>query len=229
MHCGYDRTIRRRSGVMRIAFTIPRSALLDPPSPSALRGFTLMEMLLVLSILVLAATMAFPALNRLYLEHKLQEAAQVVQSKLATARVHALDEGVPYQFLFELNGSRFLIIPEEPDAQATAGTGSGSAGLVEVVQPRWKYTGNVEQGITFEAAPSTLGTGHVDKAWLTGLADSDKLDDVVWATPISFYPDGTSSGGEVQVADTCEEFIRLSIRALTGGVLVSPIERKGRL
>jgi Tfp pilus assembly protein FimT len=188
-----------------------------------------MEMLLVLSILVLAATIAFPALNRLYLEHKLQEAAQVIQSRLATARVHALDEGVPYQFLFELNGPRFLIIPEEPDAQATAGSGSGSAALVEVIQARWKFTGNVEQGIIFEAAPSTLGTGHVDQAWLTGLADADKLDDVVWATPISFYPDGTSSGGEVQVADTRDEFVRITIRALTGGVLVSPIERKGRL
>ena len=46
---------------------------------------------------------------------------------------------------------------------------------------------------------------------------------------VSFYPDGTSSGGEVQVADTRDEFVRITIRALTGGVLVSPIERKGRL
>lgn len=187
-----------------------------------------MEMLLVLSILVLAFTIAFPALNRLYLEHELQQAAQLVQSRLTMARVHALDEGVPYQFLFELNGPRFLVIPEEPDGQATAGT-TGTGVTTSVVQARWKMTGNIEEGIVFEATPTTLGTGHVSQEWLYGLPDADKLDDAVWATPISFYPDGTSSGGDVQVADTRQQFIRLSVRGLTGGVTVARIEQKGRL
>lgn len=192
-------------------------------------GFTLMEMLLVLAILVLAVGISFPALNRLYVEHNLKEAAQLVQSRLATSRVHALDEGVPYQFLFELNGTRFLIIPEEPDAQATAGANSSSGALMESVEPRWKMTGNIEQGILFEAAPTTLGTGHVSQDWLVGLPGAEQLANVTWAAPITFYPDGTSSGGDVQVADSRQEFIRLTVRGLTGGVTVSPIQPKGRL
>jgi Tfp pilus assembly protein FimT len=187
-----------------------------------------MEMLLVLSILVLAFTIAFPALNRLYLEHELKEAAQLVQSRLSMARVHALDEGVPYQFLFELNGPRFLVIPEEPDGQAMAGT-TGTGAMTSVVQQRWKMAGQVEEGIVFETSPTTLGTEHVAREWLTGLPDPDKLADAAWGTPISFYPDGTSTGGIVQVSDTHQRLIQVSVRSLTGGVTVAPIEQKGRL
>lgn len=66
------------------------------------------------------------------MEYRLRQAGQLVQARLAGARVHAIDTGFEYQFLFEPGGQRFLVLPHDPHALSAlsnaAADGAGNAG-----------------------------------------------------------------------------------------------------
>src|SRR6476646_10768141 len=85
----------------------PRSAIGIRARP----GYTLFELLVVVAILATAVALTWPALERFYLEHRVRQAGQLVQARLAGARVHAVDTGFDYQFRFEPDGQRFLVLP----------------------------------------------------------------------------------------------------------------------
>src|SRR5262245_9272864 len=88
------------------------------------RGYTLFELLVVVAILATLVAPAWPALERFYLEYRVRQAGQLVQARLAGTRVHAVDTGFDYQFRFEPEGQRFLVLPYDSQALATLQTAS---------------------------------------------------------------------------------------------------------
>ena len=175
-------------------------------------GFTLLEMLLVLAILLTLFGLAWPSLTRLYGEHHLRQAAEQVRVQLTSARVRALDNGIGFQFRFEPGGRRFVVVPEElltPQAgarpQVAVTMGELSASM------RFDATG-------FAGANQTLST-----AWLQSLPGGGALQGVAWSWPLKFSPDGTASDYRIIVGDSQNQEIALLVRGLTGGVTVSRV------
>ena len=74
-------------------------------------GMTLLEVLLALGILAILTALAWPSVMRLQGEQKILDSAEKVRALIATARVHAIESGLAYQFRYETGGNHFLVLP----------------------------------------------------------------------------------------------------------------------
>jgi hypothetical protein len=180
-------------------------------------------MLLTLTLLLTVLAVSWPFLDRLRLEHRLQQGAHLVQSKLAGARVHAIDTGFDYQFRYEPGGQRFLVLPNDPHAL------SQSAGSSAETRTPPKFAGwlPASQAAFDPSSTGGLTPQPIPTDWLTGIPDGEQFAGVNWSAPLVFHPDGSAGAGRIVIRDKQARFVVVSIRALTGGVAVSKIEQGG--
>jgi len=93
------------------------------------RGFTLFEMMLVLVIIVIVASLASPLLfEGLHNEGKVEAASDMVRARWADCRSHAIEEGRPYCFRVIPNTGKFKIEPYDAASQAGGGDMSSTLG-----------------------------------------------------------------------------------------------------
>ena len=76
------------------------------------RGFTLLEVTLVLAVIVLLAAMAYPSIEAMYASVRLTAAADQVRAAWADARAKAIEDGQPYRFAVMPQGGRYRIAPD---------------------------------------------------------------------------------------------------------------------
>src|SRR5204862_8120765 len=88
------------------------------------RAFTIFEIWLVLAVMVMIVGLLWPAIENLNTEYSLRQAGQLVQARMAGARVPAIDLGAPYQFRYEPGGRRFLVIPYDQQLLASQAAGT---------------------------------------------------------------------------------------------------------
>jgi prepilin-type N-terminal cleavage/methylation domain-containing protein len=74
-------------------------------------GYTLTELIIVLSIIVAILAFAWPSLRGGFAKKGLRYAAKYLRAELAEARLQAIRTGTPWEFRFEPGGSRFLVLP----------------------------------------------------------------------------------------------------------------------
>jgi prepilin-type N-terminal cleavage/methylation domain-containing protein len=217
--CGAHRRARRPR-------SRPESGLRAP------RGFTLFELLVVVAILATVVAVSWPALDRFYLEYRVRQAGQLVQARLAGARVHAIDTGYDYQFRFEPDGQRFLVLPYDSQALAALQTASSPTTATAGTSPtvRIPRIAGVLPSTTAHFDSTSAGGSapqQIPAEWLAGLADADKFSGVNWSAPLVFHADGSATTAQVIIRDKKSRFVIVSVRAMTGGVTVSAIENGG--
>jgi prepilin-type N-terminal cleavage/methylation domain-containing protein len=90
-----------------------RSPLASPRHRQAIRfgtqGFSLIEMILVVSIALLMAVMAIPLLNNIMNAYRLRSAVSSVTGFIQSARYQALSSGYGYQVVFDKAASTIQI------------------------------------------------------------------------------------------------------------------------
>lgn len=190
-------------------------------------GFTLVEMILIMAVLVTAFAVSWPSLNRMYQDAQLRQGVDQVQVQLVSARVHAVDAGMIYQFRYEPGGRRFMIVPFDQEgllsSDLTLGTGGGGE-----VQSVWKCAGIIGETLQFDASGLGATASQVPIEWLNGVPNTDDFFQVNWSAPMYFNADGSSTGGTLDVFDSHGQFARISVRPLTGGVTASKVESRGQ-
>lgn len=72
-------------------------------------GFTLLELLITLSVMAAVAAMALPAMRGPLDKSRLRGAAREVQAALAKSRAMAIREGREVEFLYEMDGDHYRI------------------------------------------------------------------------------------------------------------------------
>jgi Tfp pilus assembly protein FimT len=178
-------------------------------------------MLVILAILVTIVGFAWPALEYLHSQYRLRQGGQLVQVRLAGARVHAIDTGFVYQFRFEPGGQKFLVLPY--DSQALAGQSNAQTRRIPKIAGRLPSpNAQFDSGST-----GATSAQPVPGEWLTGISDAGQYAGVNWSAPILFYPDGTATAAQLVIRDKKSQVVTVSIRALTGGVSVSKIQKGG--
>ena len=183
-------------------------------------GYTLLELLLVLAILVAIAGLSWPSVNRLLEDLTVKEAVEPVRAELARTRIRALDAGVTWQFRFEPDGRKYLMVPYEFD-ELEADEDVQQQQLASF--PR--MAGELPEGMTFVAASeSVLGTEQLSQEAVTGLPEGKSLSEANWSPPLLFYSDGAATDAAFDIVSEDKRFQRLTLRALTGTVTVSNIE-----
>ena len=189
--------------------------------PSQQRGFTLMEMLLVLAIMVALAGMAMPSLQRTLDRQQLISAADLLRSKCGSARVLAMRSGQIQMLRVELGAAHYQLQPwsagdealnaSEQEAFKTAQNQGGASSSPMKTLP---------EGITFHSSESPFDTraAKVEEELLQLERGQGK-----WSQPVLFYPDGATSAATIVLANAREQAMPVKLRSLTGQCTVGEI------
>jgi prepilin-type N-terminal cleavage/methylation domain-containing protein len=159
-------------------------------------GYTLVEVLVVMAILILLGAIVVPSIATFRGDTRPRAAGDVIRGELATARARAKDEGRPYRIAISDDGKRIRRAPDDDNfAQADAfGEASGSCTAVDF--PFDDVTASV---VTEQDSTLTSANG--------------------WTTIATVQPDGICSEDNVLVSlkdNDGNTAIYIRIRGLTG-------------
>lgn len=164
------------------------------------RGYTLLEIVLVLAIIAITGALAVPMLENMLAGDKLVSAADMVKSRLSEMQSRAREEGRAYKFTFTESGDSFRIEP----CQDCAGGTMDSAPIED----------KLPTNITFKGATASSTDGE---------GDSSPTFEIV------VLPDGTSPQNfEITLAPTEGRAVVVRVRGLTGAVSSGPDGEGGR-
>jgi hypothetical protein len=173
-------------------------------------GYTLFEVVLVGAVLTILAAISVPSLKNMYGIHKLNGAVDCVRAGWAEARARAIDEGRPYRFSIEPNGSHYRVAPDNPEYWSGGAPSTGSQGKGLVLEKA--LPGGVRFALGDEA-PATPAGGSDGK--------EDSKPSGSWTTGVVFLPNGSASD-DVKITFRVRGVKPTSIqlRGLTGNVSV---------
>jgi hypothetical protein len=150
---------------------------------------------------------------------RLTKAAEEVRTHFSRTRLWAIDSGTIYQFQFEPGGRQFAIRPLEADAPADAFSSPATSAAT--------YSGQLPESMRFEELDSQQNGGVrliVESASAPAIEGGSATTN--WSPPILFAPDGTAIDATVNVVDSENRYVQLTVRGLTAAVKVSGVLRK---
>lgn len=208
----------------------------------ARRGFSIIELLIVVSILTVVTAFVIPAVKGPLERSRLRSAAVDVQNAWGKARSLAIREGMPMVFRCELGGQYWKIervghtvaVSSNTDAEETPsglrvdskqndGLGSEHRPASRLVREGW-----LPQGVTFdelklrgqtESASDQLGNSDKDLS-------QSMVFDSRWSDALEFRPEGRSHDAVLRVAGSDDSAVNVRIRGLTSSVtFTAPFQR----
>src|SRR5436305_1968804 len=76
------------------------------------RGFTLLELILVMAVIVALAAITYPSFEPMYRQFRMSAAADQLKAGLLHARAQAVEEGRPYAFAMLPGKGNFRVAPD---------------------------------------------------------------------------------------------------------------------
>lgn len=164
-------------------------------------AFTLLEILLVIAIMIILMAVAYPTLEGMYEDTRVQAAADDVRGAWAEARVRAIDNGIPFRFSVKPNQEKFRVAPD----------------LAEF------WDGVTDSDTEGESEDGKVIVGSLPKNIFFSLESDAPETSGGWRTVATFLPDGTCKDDAriVLRADDCQPLV-VSVRSLTGITRVQP-------
>ena len=182
-------------------------------------GFTLIEVLLVLTVIVAMGALAWPAFTRGFETTKLKAVAERVMAACGRARVQAMTTGQTQVFRFQPNSGTYGIeaLPDDSSSLDAATSSGGAAAATGSI------TYQLPDGFTFsggDRVPDERSSVAESAITSTNFDTS--------APPVMFYSDGTASEAQVIVANQNGRAITVSVRSLTGTAHMGEITATGQ-
>lgn len=193
-------------------------------------GFTLLELMLVLVILVAIASIMTPALGEIFERQKLRAAGNSLQMHWDQARLQAMRTGQAQVFECEIGTGNFSVKPlmlqsDTMNAGAGATVVTGGAvveqdanGMAIAADTSLVDTESLDDGIVFQ---SCLVAGDA-RAFAVAQESQSEIGSVNdlnisnVAQRVIFYPDGSSSTAEAQLKNERGDVRAIQIRGITG-------------
>jgi prepilin-type N-terminal cleavage/methylation domain-containing protein len=172
-------------------------------------GYTLLEVVLVLAIIVIMAALAYPSVEGMYSGVRQRAAVDGVRGALMQARAHAMDETQPYRFGVAPGQGNYRVAPDSPGYW-----GGGAGPPADPSNPPFILEEALPKGIRFTLNGAGGGADP-------GSNSPGSTEPGAWAQVVTFLPDGTATDDvqiAVQAAGTRPLVLRL--RAMTGVVTV---------
>ncbi len=211
-------------------------------------AFTLLELVLVLALIVAISALAVPSFRGAMATWRLKSAADQIRAAWNRTRADSIRDGEVYVFRFLPRSNHYIAAPwpdgselplavySEVDVTNDSGpsdlTRGGSADLSRQAPPSpppsqqvTPSNGTVELpddvmffGVSFTAQPGA------DETIPNEQADESTVPNDGWSEPILFFPDGTSSAARLYLNNDREQFIDVTLRAMTGTSRVGEIQ-----
>jgi Tfp pilus assembly protein FimT len=160
-------------------------------------GYTLFELVLVMTLVVVAASLTFPLAESLLTPNRIGAASDTIRAQWAEMRGRAMSEGRAYRFLVIDNSGKFKIEPEDNDPNSDTSQG-------------WTCEGELPENVIFVKDESTL----LGAASLPVPASDYELVAV-------YLPDGTARDNVLLSFGVAGiRPLTLQIRSLTGAVSI---------
>ena len=170
-------------------------------------GFTLMEILLVMAIIVFVGALAIPTVLQTISRQSLDKGADRVRVAMGQARVRSIREGEIYAVFFLEGGAWFNVAPFT-QAKLQSSLSTQRQRLADSrTQPDFEDD-LLPKGITFAA-----GVVPIDARAAESLAENTSGNSI---RPILFYPDGTSQDAQIVLQNDRGSFAEIQLRGLTG-------------
>lgn len=214
-----------------VARSSSRTAARSGPARRAASGMTLIEILVVLALLVVIGGLVIPVFEGSIASVRLRRAGDQVVTGWSRARAEAIESGQPYQFRFTPDTGTFVIEPwngllgEQGTAStATSTTGSTSATTTSTTTSTTSSSTSstaTSSAVTNTALPDEIVFQSGELAvedFQSGERSVASLQDVgeSLSTPILFFPDGTASEASILLTNGKKQFVRVTLRGLTG-------------
>jgi len=187
-------------------------------------GYTLLELLIVLAILVVFLSLAWPSMRTLSQTGQLRDAARQLRVQLLEARLDAIQSGSVRLFRYQPGTGSYevssasdfetvddlgLIAPSDAaidDSLSNRDLGGALSPQRELPDDIVFYDPDMEPTPDFAG---DLAGGGISQAW---------------STPIVFYPNGRTLNGRLRLAAR-RYAVDLSLRGLTGTVTIGEVQR----
>ena len=222
---------------VRVATLASRTATRAGRAPQSHGGMTLVEILVVLVLLVVLGSLILPVLTGSIASVRLRSAGDQVVTGWSRARAEAIDAGQPYQFRFTPETGKFVIEPWNGllGEQGMSASGAPAAGSTS--------TTTASTSTTASSSSSTSAASSTDAAATTIAANTALPEEIIFqsgelgvedfqsgersiaalqdaqaslSAPILFFPDGTASEASVLLTNGKKQFVRVTLRGLTG-------------
>ncbi len=210
-----------------------------PRRVSRLSGFTLIEVVLVLSLLVVIFAVSVPYLGSSFSRANLSGAADLVRGALTRSRVAAMQSGEAQVFRCEPKGARYQIIALKELESQNNGRSSGGNDAARTSDDRQKSNDENSSGRSSDSSSDNRSSEENSPSDILRLESSHLPSDVIfadvdvtssnlvaalygtssddsWSDPIVFHPDGTSADASILLQNDREQTIRINLRGLTG-------------
>jgi type II secretory pathway pseudopilin PulG len=212
----------------RVALALPvnlrqvQQARLSGKTGGARPGLTLVEVILVLSLLVIIGAVTVPLLEGTLTRSRLGHGGDLLRAAWSRARLAATQSGQAYAFRFEPRGSRYEIIPlaqlTDPSTRPLEATSVEDTMAEGDEDDDARASGDsLPSGVTF--ADLQVST--------SSQLQSEQSVGAAWSRPILFYPDGTTSDAVVTLANEEGLTLHVTLRGLTGTARVGEIGSGG--
>jgi prepilin-type N-terminal cleavage/methylation domain-containing protein len=186
------------------------------PSVDPRRGFTLLELIVVLAVLAVVAALSWPAVRGLLAKSQLQNAAKQLRAALVRARLNAMESSTVRQFRhlpgtgrYEISVVATLDAPEDAGFPAASGAELGRKGVVVDALPG---------GVVFEGASAL-------EDLLSEAGVAEDRGEGGWSAPVFFYPNGRTSGARFRLTGRGDYGVEVTLRAVTGTAAISQLEQ----
>lgn len=181
------------------------------------QGLTLVEVLLVLGLLVVLASIAWPLLDRPLANRRLHVAADTLRTEWARARNQAIAAGQTVRFYYTLGERGYSV---ECDGK-TALSAEGLEPETNRLDDSDVFLGSkdTDSGLKLPEGITFLTVEVRDELETSlGIGDSlvSDLGQIASCTPIEFYPDGGTSSARVVLKNDYDRCIEVALRGLTG-------------
>ncbi len=176
-------------------------------------AFTLLELMLVLTVVLVVAAMAAPLVRRSFAYQSLRSGADQVRASFGQARIRAIKSGNVFAFLYAQGGESYTI---SPFINAYSLINPQIMASVQSPPPLRK----LPAGLVFAGA-NVSGDAR-------GQFESEGASGTQGMTPILFYPDGSSQDAAVYLRNDRNDLIRVDLRGLTGMSNVARVSDQGQ-
>jgi prepilin-type N-terminal cleavage/methylation domain-containing protein len=211
-------------------------------------GFTLLELIIVLVILVTLLAVVWPNLRRPLGRGLLREAGQQLAQHISEARLLAIESGQTLALRFEPGGGSYCIMPAAAAVSERTSAADDVGSSPDDPYATWTETEEtesesvqVEERLPHDVVfVDPLAKEPADEALLPGLADEFRETQAVedplrefeadtaakeWSPPILFYATGRAENAELTLESSDGYVMRVTLRGLTGAVTLAKPER----